>query len=83
MQNTHTHTLIFISSLQEYITQVSFIGEEAEDGGGPRREFWRLFGQELLTLMEGNPGNCTLRHDAVALTVNKINAACIKLMSFW
>lgn len=30
--------------------------------------------------MEGNPGNCTLRHDAVALTVNKINAACIKLM---
>ena len=23
--------------------QVIFIGEEAEDGGGPLREFWRLF----------------------------------------
>ena len=58
------------------LLQINFLGEEAEDGGGPRREFWRLLSQEMqASIFEGALDRCIIRHDAVALKVS------IKLLS--
>lgn len=46
------------------------MGEAGEDGGGPRRELWRLFGLSLQgTYFEGEGSILVLRHDTVALQV--------------
>lgn len=56
------------------------MGEDAEDGGGPRREFWRLFGEELkASLLEGTSGRCIVRHDAVALKVGSCVYQCMQM----
>ena len=53
--------------------QVVFVGEEAEDGGGPRREMWRLFASGLKgSYFEGNADAMVLRHDTMALQVKFI-----------
>jgi len=47
-----------------------FLGEEAEDCGGPRRELWRLL--ELAVkekYFEGNESEVIPRHDTIALQV--------------
>ena len=46
------------------------MGEEAVDGGGPRREFARLFSKELRnTIFEGPPNKGVIKHDSVGLQV--------------
>ena len=48
-----------------------FLGEEAEDCGGPRRELWRLL--ELAVkerYFEGNESEVIPRHDTIALQVS-------------
>lgn len=41
-----------------FLSQVNFVGELAEDGGGPRREIWRLFALALKgSYFEGNDGS--------------------------
>ena len=50
--------------------QVQFLGEEGEDGGGPRRELFALLAREIrLSLCEGQSSRCFLRHDSIALQV--------------
>ena len=39
----YTWYMIAIVSCMNAIIQVIFVGEEGEDTGGLRREFWRLF----------------------------------------
>ena len=55
---------------------MEFIGEEAEDAGGVRRELWRLFEESLKgsNYFEG-ADRCQLipRHDTIALQVNCLN----------
>ena len=47
-----------------------FLGEEAEDYGGPRRELWRLFEFAVKEkYFEGNESEVIPRHDTVALQV--------------
>lgn len=46
------------------------MGEVGEDGGGPRRELWRLFASAVKgSYFEGSEGNMVLRHDTIALQV--------------
>ena len=53
--------------------KVIFAGEEGEDYGGPRREFWSLLGHEVLTnLCEGRPDSAVLKHDSVSLMVRRM-----------
>ena len=50
--------------------QVQFLGEEGDDGGGPRREFFALLSRDIQSsLCEGQPLRCFLRHDSIALQV--------------
>jgi hypothetical protein len=45
-------------------------GEEAEDGGGPSRECWRLFGLAIKSsYFEGVENEMVIRHDTLALQV--------------
>ena len=49
------------------------MGEAGEDGGGVRREFWRLFGLELqASVFIHSEDMCTIRHDAVGLKVSAV-----------
>ena len=52
--------------------KVDFLGEDGEDGGGPRRELWRILGLSLKesTYFEGTDGALVLRHDLIALQVS-------------
>ncbi len=51
--------------------QIVFLGEAGTDGGGLKREFWRLLGKDIQTgLLEGVSEACVLRHDAVGLKVS-------------
>ena len=53
--------------------QVKFVGEEAEDGGGPRRELWRLLALSIKsTYFEGIEDNLIIRHDTLAVQVNTV-----------
>ena len=50
--------------------QVQFLGEEGDDGGGPRREFFALISRDIQSsLCEGQSSRCFLRHDSIALQV--------------
>lgn len=50
-------------------TKIEFLGEAGEDGGGLRREFWRLLGDGLVNqVLTGTP--CVIRRDAVGLKVS-------------
>ena len=65
--------------------QVRFVGEEAVDEGGPRREFVHLLLQEIFKshLFSGFPTNVVPRHNIKAVAENtfyyirKIIATCI------
>ncbi|XP_064390717.1 apoptosis-resistant E3 ubiquitin protein ligase 1-like [Halichondria panicea] len=47
---------------------VHFVSEEAEDGGGPSREFWCLLGKEIAqSMFEGHENSKVVRHDLLAL----------------
>lgn len=46
------------------------MGEEAEDGGGPRRELWRLLAVSIKSAyFEGVEDNLIIRHDTLAVQV--------------
>ena len=48
--------------------QVKFIGEEAVDQGGPKREYWRLLAIDIVTkLCIGSDDRLTLEHDVLGL----------------
>ena len=48
---------------------MEFLGEAAEDGRGPSREFWALLSKDIkFSLFEGD-ARCVLRHVAVGLQV--------------
>ena len=50
---------------------MKFVGEEADDSGGPRREYWALLAEEIrFNICESNQKSCVLRHDSVGLMVN-------------
>lgn len=54
--------------------RVKFIGEMGVDGGGPRREFYRLLVQAICTtsgLLEGSDGNKIPSHNWAALKARK------------
>ena len=52
--------------------QVKFIGEEAVDQGGPKREYWRLLAIDIMTkLCIGSDDRLTLEHDVLGLQVSK------------
>ena len=70
----------------EKLLKVCFIGEEAVDAGGPRREFFHLLVQEIFTksgLFGGFPDHVVVFHDAVAIANNtyyimgKMIATCV------
>ena len=49
---------------------ITFLGESAVDGGGPRREFFMLLMnaiKENNSLLDGPSGSCVLRHNTAAL----------------
>ena len=49
---------------------MQFIGEDALDQGGPRREFWRLLRDEIKAKMcAGDNDRLSLEHDIVGLQV--------------
>ena len=49
------------------------MGEEGLDGGGPRREFFRLFANEVRDRMcFGNNAKYFFRHDVTALQVSRL-----------
>ena len=51
--------------------QVKFVGEEAVDEGGPKREFWRVLGEEIRKHMcAGDNEKLCLEHDVVGLQVH-------------
>ena len=52
------------------ITEVSFVGEEGIDTGGPNREFWRLFMNDVKKrYFIGSEGKQTLARNIPALEV--------------
>ena len=54
--------------------RVNFIGESGVDGGGPRREFYRLLVEAVCTasgLLEGSDGNKIPLHNCAALRARK------------
>ncbi|XP_064391385.1 uncharacterized protein LOC135339169 isoform X1 [Halichondria panicea] len=51
---------------------VHFVSEEAEDGGGPSREFWCLLGKEIAqSMFEGHENSKVVRHDLLAVQGEK------------
>ena len=55
------------------LLKVCFVGESAEDVGGPRREFFRLIIEEMFQLndmFQGWPSNVTMRHNIEAAAAN-------------
>nr|XP_055024358.1 uncharacterized protein LOC129414352 [Misgurnus anguillicaudatus] len=57
---------------------VTFVGEEALDCGGPRREFFRLLMMEVqssLGIFEGKPGQLFFTYDQMALEQHKYELA--------
>ena len=64
MEDVKSQTVLFLH------IQVVFIGEVGEDGGGPRKELWCLFGLSLKgTYFEGKARKLLPRHATVALQV--------------
>ena len=54
--------------------QIQFLGESAEDGGGPRREFWTLLAHEVASSMfTGFNYRLVPIHDVVGLQVCEID----------
>ena len=56
------------------LLKVCFIGESAEDIGGPRREFFRLLIERMFQLKDmfaGWPSNVTMRHSVEATAANR------------
>ena len=51
------------------IIQVEFLGEEAEDGGGPKREFWSLIAKDIRETFEGPVNRKIPLHDVIGLQV--------------
>ena len=50
--------------------QVHFVGEEAVDEGGPKREFWRLLGLDIRDQMcAGDNDQLSPDHDVIGLQV--------------
>lgn len=63
------HVPLFIMQLSCSI-QIEFVGECAEDGGGPRREFWTLLAREVAsTMFTGFDYRLAPIHDVVGLQV--------------
>ena len=61
-----------------YELQVKFLGEDAVDEGGPKREFWRLLGLEIKSkLCVGSEDRLTLSHNVLGLQVSNIIFTCI------
>ncbi|KAI2661412.1 G2/M phase-specific E3 ubiquitin-protein ligase [Labeo rohita] len=57
---------------------VTFVGEEAIDCGGPRREFFRILMMEVqssLGIFEGQPGHLFFTYDQMALEQHKYELA--------
>ena len=53
---------------------MNFAGEDANDTGGPSREFWRLFVREVCEeYFAGVDGKLTLLRNIPALEVSKID----------
>ena len=53
------------------LVKVIFIGEQGEDGGGPRRKIWSLFALALKgSYFEGNEDSMVVRHDTMTLQVS-------------
>ncbi len=60
----HVHTILIQ-------LKINLMGEEGQDGGGPRREFFRLFADEMKSSMcIGRNGQYVLMHDVSGLQVN-------------
>ncbi|XP_043101942.1 uncharacterized protein LOC122349884 [Puntigrus tetrazona] len=60
------------------IPLVTFVGEEALDCGGPRREFFRILMKEVqssLGVFEGQPGHLFFTYDQMALEEHKYELA--------
>ncbi|KAF4109731.1 uncharacterized protein LOC131545879 [Onychostoma macrolepis] len=60
------------------IPLVTFVGEEALDCGGPRREFFRILMMEVqssLGIFEGQPGHLFFTYDQMALEEHKYELA--------
>ena len=56
-----------------FLLKVKFIGEEAVDEGGPKKEFWRLLGEAIRKEMcAGDNEKLCLEHDVIGLQVNII-----------
>ena len=54
-----------------FCCQVKFIGEDGDDEGGLKREFWLLFSREVKSrFFEGKDGHSTLKHDSSSLIVS-------------
>ena len=65
-----TQLLMSVIMQSLLLFQVQFLGEEADDGGGPRREFFALLAKEIQSsLFEGKSPRCFLRHDSIGLQV--------------
>ena len=61
--------------------QISFLGEEAQDGGGPRREFFRMLATSIKdTMCVGRNGSYVFRHDMYGIQVNILHNY---LQSLW
>ena len=59
------------SLLKTIVLQVSFVGEEGIDTGGPSREFWRLFMHDVeRKYFIGSEGKLTLLRNMPALEVS-------------
>ena len=51
--------------------QINFLGEDGQDGGGPRREFFRLLADDIrCSMCIGRNGYYVLRHDTTGLQVH-------------
>ena len=56
------------------LLKICFVGEAAEDVGGPRREFFRLLSEQMFQLQDmfmGWPNNVTMKHNIEATATNK------------
>ena len=53
---------------------MDFLGEEAEDGGGPKREFWALIAKDVNLTFEGPVDRKIPLHDVIGLQVAIITA---------
>ena len=56
------------------LLKVCFVGEAAEDVGGPRREYFRLLIQQVFQLQDmfvGWPSNVTMKHNIEATAANR------------